>query len=176
MAVHRKLDTTTRVARVAQLPGLSGSPGVSGVSGPFGVVLPGRWLVLAPAGWGEDVWVTGVVAALGTTVTRLDLPQDIDRAGLAARLAELPEPAELAGVVSLLGVAGPDQDAAPAGLAATVLLLQVLGQCGITARVWCVTRAAVSVGPADLVDNPAQTALWGLGGSPRWNCRPGGVG
>ncbi|WP_199832021.1 hypothetical protein, partial [Streptomyces acidiscabies] len=36
--------------------------------GASGGVLPGRWLVVVPAGWGEDEWVAGVVGALGAGV------------------------------------------------------------------------------------------------------------
>ncbi|WP_010360984.1 type I polyketide synthase, partial [Streptomyces acidiscabies] len=130
-----------------------------------GGVLPGSWLVVVPAGWGEDAWVAGVVGALGAGVVRLEVAGDTDRAVLAARLANLPEPA---GVVSLLGLAeeaGAEFGATPVGLAGTVGLVQALGDCGITAPVWCVTRGAVSVGSADPVVSPVQTALWGLGRS-----------
>ncbi|KND25300.1 type I polyketide synthase, partial [Streptomyces acidiscabies] len=106
-----------------------------------------------------------VVGALGAGVVRLEVAGDTDRAALAGRLADLPE---LAGVVSLLGMAEqacPGFEATPVGLAGTVGLVQALGDCGITARVWCVTRGAVSVGSADPVGSPVQTALWGLGRS-----------
>ncbi|MDX2967491.1 beta-ketoacyl reductase, partial [Streptomyces acidiscabies] len=129
--------------------------------GALGGVLPGSWLVVVPVGWGEDVWVAGVIGALGAGVVRLEVDGDTDR----AVLADLPE---LAGVVSLLGVAEqacPGFGATPVGLAGTVGLVQALGDCGITARVWCVTRGAVSVGSADPVGSPVQTALWGLGRS-----------
>ncbi|WP_143570700.1 SDR family NAD(P)-dependent oxidoreductase, partial [Streptomyces acidiscabies] len=130
-----------------------------------GGVLPGGWLVVVPVGWGEDAWVAGVVGALGAGVVRLEVAGDADRAVLAARLADLPEPA---GVVSLLGLAeeaGAEFGATPVGLAGTVGLVQALGDCGITARVWCVTRGAVSVGSGDRIVSPVQTALWGLGRS-----------
>ncbi|WP_107396409.1 type I polyketide synthase, partial [Streptomyces acidiscabies] len=130
-----------------------------------GGALPGSWLVVVPVGWGEDAWVASVVGALGVGVVRLEVAGDADRTVLAAVLADLPE---LAGVVSLLGVAEqacPGFGATPVGLAGTVGLVQALGDCGITARVWCVTRGAVSVGSADPVGSPVQTALWGLGRS-----------
>ena len=136
------------------LPGMSGG------------VLPGSWLVVVPAGCGEDVWVAAVVEALGAAVVRLEVAGDVDRAVLAGRLADLAGLAGLAGVVSLLGVAEQacaEFGATPVGLAGTVRLVQALGDCGITAPVWCVTRGAVSVGSADRVGSPVQTALWGLG-------------
>ncbi|WP_143570402.1 type I polyketide synthase, partial [Streptomyces acidiscabies] len=130
-----------------------------------GGVLPGRWLVVVPAGWGEDAWVAGVIGALGAGVVRLEVDEDTDRAALAGRLVDLPE---LAGVVSLLGLAEEACSgfgATPVGLAGMVGLVQALGDCGFMAPVWCVTRGAVSVGSADPVGSPVQTALWGLGRS-----------
>lgn len=50
-----------------------------------------------------------------------------------------------------------------AGLAATLTLVQALGDAEIDAPLWCVTTGAVSTGPADPLRNPLQAQLWGLG-------------
>ncbi|HEY8981537.1 MAG TPA: SDR family NAD(P)-dependent oxidoreductase, partial [Streptomyces sp.] len=124
-----------------------------------GVALSGSWLVVVPAGFEQDTWVASVMEALGAGV--VEASGDVDRAALAG----LPE---LTGVVSLLGLAedaGAEFAATPVGLAGTVRLIQALGDAGVTAPVWCVTRGAVSVGSADPVVSPVQSALWGLGRS-----------
>ncbi len=70
------------------------------------------------------------------------------------------------GVLSLLawderaqGVVG----AVPAGLAATVALVQGLADAGVEGRLWLATRGAVAVGAGDRVESPSQAAVWGLG-------------
>src|SRR5262249_40114415 len=67
-----------------------------------------------------------------------------------AALAELVDGA-YAGVVSLLDLAG------------TVALVQALGDAGVDARLWCLTRGAVSVGRSDRLVSPVQAQVWGLG-------------
>ncbi|TQE26397.1 SDR family NAD(P)-dependent oxidoreductase, partial [Streptomyces ipomoeae] len=51
----------------------------------------------------------------------------------------------------------------PAAVAATLTLVQALGDAGIQALLWCVTRGAVSAGGSDRVATAAQAGLWGLG-------------
>ncbi|WP_344960247.1 SDR family NAD(P)-dependent oxidoreductase [Saccharothrix longispora] len=101
-----------------------------------------RWLVVAPEGV-DTAWTTGL---LGAAV----LVPGGDRAALAEALTG-PRPA---GVLSLLA-AGPDP------VVATTALVQALGDAGITAPLWCLTRGGVDTGdtPAD----PEQAAVWGLG-------------
>ncbi|WP_197085455.1 hypothetical protein, partial [Saccharothrix sp. ST-888] len=55
----------------------------------------------------------------------------------------------------------PVHPAMPAGLAATGLLVQALGDAGVRSPVWCVTRGAVSTGRADRLENPTQAQTWG---------------
>jgi acyl transferase domain-containing protein/acyl carrier protein len=62
-----------------------------------------------------------------------------------------------AGVLSLLALDGED------GPAATVALLRTLGELEISAPAWCVTRGAVSIGGSDVLTDPLQAAVWGLG-------------
>jgi acyl transferase domain-containing protein/acyl carrier protein len=102
--------------------------------------LPGTWLAVVPEGTPAPEW-------LGENVVALDA--SADRAALAARLRETDG---VTGVVSLLTDA-----------VATTVLLQALGDAGIDAPLWCLTRGAVSVGHGDAVSNPTQAGVWGLG-------------
>nr|WP_232072743.1 type I polyketide synthase [Phytohabitans flavus] len=74
---------------------------------------------------------------------------DGDRAALAARLADAGT--SFAGVVSLLD-----------DVSSTLVAVQALGDAGIEAPLWCVTRGAVAVQPGEVPD-PDQAAIWGLG-------------
>ncbi|MFG2943587.1 beta-ketoacyl reductase, partial [Streptomyces sp. NPDC048282] len=65
--------------------------------------------------------------------------------------------AAAAGVVSLLAL---DESA---GLAGTLELVQALGDVGVGAPLWCVTRGAVGVGGADRVVGSVQAGVWGFG-------------
>jgi acyl transferase domain-containing protein/D-arabinose 1-dehydrogenase-like Zn-dependent alcohol dehydrogenase/acyl carrier protein len=99
---------------------------------------PGSWLVIAPAGTPE---AEPIAAALGATVVEP---------------GELPD-AKVDGIVSLLGLID-SGGTVPEGLAQTLLLVQAA-----QAPVWALTRGAVSTGRNDVVTNPSQAAVWGLG-------------
>ncbi|WP_037649338.1 hypothetical protein, partial [Streptomyces hygroscopicus] len=76
------------------------------------------------------------------------------------------EPSAVAGVFSLLGLdesAHESFEVVPAGLAATVGLVQALGDADVVAPLWCGTRGAVSVGRSDRLVSPVQAMVWGLG-------------
>ncbi len=71
-----------------------------------------------------------------------------------------------AGIVSLLaGAGGPASGSAdvPAGLAATVALVQALGDAGMPAALWCLTRGGVSVGRSDPQRGLTPALVWGFG-------------
>jgi KS-AT-KR-ACP domain-containing polyene macrolide polyketide synthase/pimaricinolide synthase PimS2/candicidin polyketide synthase FscD len=128
--------------------------------------LSGAWLVVTPAGC-EDEDDGAVVRALGDAgaeVRRLVLDEScVDREVLAAKLADTKD---VAGVVSLLAAAEQPSAAYPAlacGLALTVALVQALGDSGIDARLWCLTRGAVSTGRSDAVTRPVQAQVSGVG-------------
>ncbi|GHF52599.1 hypothetical protein GCM10010218_37590 [Streptomyces mashuensis] len=111
--------------------------------------LSGTWLVAVPAeGTGADV-VDGLTAR-GAEVRQLvtGAAGELDRGQLAASLPEGP----YTGVVSLL----PDA-------VSTAVLVQALGDAGISAPLWCVTSGAVATDPADHVRDLAQAGVWGLG-------------
>ncbi|MEV5986268.1 type I polyketide synthase [Streptomyces sp. NPDC052051] len=120
--------------------------------------LSGTWWLLAPAGTAEDPATDACLRALrdhgahAVLIEAGDGDQAADRAHLAARLpADAPD-----GVLSLLA-------GAPDGLAATLALVQALGDAGVDAPLWCLTRGAVSVGRSDRLTDPAQSQVWGFG-------------
>ncbi|MFH8485218.1 type I polyketide synthase [Streptomyces longisporoflavus] len=132
--------------------------------------LTGRWLVVVPEAATELPWTEGVINALtraGAETVQLSLSSDRGQHGREFLAERLREQGELAGVVSLLGLdesALIGHAAVPAGLAATVALVQALGDAEIGARLWAVSRGGVSTGRGgDHVDSPVQAQLWGLG-------------
>ncbi|WP_314611892.1 type I polyketide synthase [Streptomyces stackebrandtii] len=110
--------------------------------------LTGRWLVAA--GGEPDAGLLGALKAAGAEVEVVETGADDDREALAARLAGLTD--GFTGVISLLD-----------GLTPLVAWVQALGDAGIEAPLWCVTRGAVFVGRHDTPADPDQAMLWGLG-------------
>ncbi|MFE6505263.1 type I polyketide synthase, partial [Kitasatospora sp. NPDC057738] len=139
------------------------------VDAPRGAVaLTGTWLVVAA----EETAAEEVVAAIRTagaqTVTLVVADPAVGRTALADTLrAALPAAEPFAGVVSLAGLAEEPLPGTvlPAGLAVSLTLVQALGDAGITAPLWTLTRGAVSTGRADRLDHPVQAQLWGFGRS-----------
>ncbi|MFH8367652.1 type I polyketide synthase [Streptomyces sp. NPDC018031] len=137
------------------------------------VVVPGDWLVVVPAGAAGAEWVAWSVAAVadhGGRPVVVECAAGGDRAALTELVrqaaAERTEP--FSGVVSLLGLTegqDPGHPSVPAGLSLTLALVQALGDAGIDAPLWCVTRSAVSTGEADPPRSLRQAQLWGLGQS-----------
>ncbi|WHX20887.1 SDR family NAD(P)-dependent oxidoreductase [Streptomyces malaysiensis subsp. malaysiensis] len=138
--------------------------------------LSGAWLVVvpgAPATENTDTWtdaVAGVLAERGADVRRIAVDTGVDgREELAERLRAAlanADGASFAGVVSLLAPAEgahPEHPSLPAGTAAQLALIQALGDAGIGAPLWCLTRGAVSVGGSDRPASPEQALVWGLG-------------
>ncbi|GAA3031532.1 hypothetical protein GCM10020000_05620 [Streptomyces olivoverticillatus] len=111
----------------------------------------GRRLVVVPDGYADDAWMSAAVAAVGTDVTCVE-------AGMLDRLAA--DDAPYTAVVSLLAAA---ETAVPTGLARPGGLLSALDDAGISAPLWCVTRAAVSTGRSERLVHAAQAAVWGEG-------------
>ncbi len=139
------------------------------VPGVLDVPLTGRWLLAVPAGLSADAapvveTVAAGLARHGAEVARLTVHGDRpDRAGLAALLARGWAPT---GVLSLLALADgthADHPSVPAGLAATLTLVQALGDADVTAPLWCATHGAVATTDGAAPANPHQAAVWGLG-------------
>ncbi len=134
--------------------------------------LTGTWLVVTPAG--HDTPLTAEVldalraGGAGLVPVAVD-PAGAHRTALAAQLtlaldAAGPEP--LDGVLSLLALDErilDDHRSTPSGFAATVVLVQALGDLGVGAPLWCASRGAVGTGPGDPLGSPSQALLWGFG-------------
>ncbi|NXY96985.1 acyltransferase domain-containing protein, partial [Streptomyces sp. BR123] len=124
-----------------------------------GVRLSGTWIVVAPEACADDALVGSVVGALagrGAEVRRVVVAAGTGRAALAGLLSEAGAVAA-AGVVSLLAL-----DEA-AGVVPAAVLVQALGDAGVGAPLWCLTRGAVSVGRSDRLVSAVQAQVWGLG-------------
>ncbi|MFJ9456859.1 type I polyketide synthase [Kitasatospora sp. NPDC101447] len=118
----------------------------------------GPWLVVTPAGDGDEVWATAVCEAVGPDALCLSVPAS-ERVELAALLRELPSTGRpFTGVLSLLALGGGAEPAA-----ATLTLLQALRDADVTAPLWCLTRGAVAVARTEAPAAPEQAAVWGLG-------------
>ncbi|WP_193511667.1 type I polyketide synthase, partial [Streptomyces griseoloalbus] len=128
--------------------------------------LTGTWLLVTADGTDPEhtAAVREALTAHGADPVPLHLDaSDTDRGHLAARLRDLPEPT---GVVSLLAAAedtGTLHPVLPAGLALSVTLIQALGDAGVDAPLWALTRGAVSTGRADRLTRPTQAMVHGLG-------------
>ncbi|MEU6237319.1 type I polyketide synthase, partial [Kitasatospora sp. NPDC047058] len=131
----------------------------------------GRWLVVTPAGeTGGDV-AQGCTAALssrGAEIVFVEVPAGtVDRTEIAALIgaAQQGGPA-VSGVLSLLATDEtrlPSHPVVTVGLAATLGLVQALGDTGVTAPLWAVTRGAVAATPGEAPASPVQAQIWGLG-------------
>ncbi|MFK0258977.1 type I polyketide synthase [Streptomyces sp. NPDC090445] len=122
-----------------------------------GVRLSGAWLVVTPAAGGDGVSaVVDALAGRGAEVRQMAVESGVDRGALAGLLAEAGA-GSVAGVVSLLAL-----DEA-AGVVPTAVLVQALGDAGVEAPLWCLTRGAVSVGRSDRLVSAVQAQTWGLG-------------
>ncbi|QDQ16112.1 SDR family NAD(P)-dependent oxidoreductase [Streptomyces spectabilis] len=118
--------------------------------------LAGTWLVVSRDGAGEEA-VAAALSGHGAKVLAVRTGEAVDRASLAARTAT-DEP--VAGVLSLFAL---DPGLPSGGLAATLALVQALGDAGLAAPLWCATRGGVAAGGSDASVDPGQAMVWGLG-------------
>ncbi|HEV2634962.1 MAG TPA: SDR family NAD(P)-dependent oxidoreductase [Actinocrinis sp.] len=135
------------------------------VPDPEPAALTGIWLVVAGEDGGEHT--DRCVRALTdhgaeVVVTRIDATA-ATRASLAADLAIADA---VRGVVSLLALDEtplPDWPMVTAGLAATLNLIQALGDAQVQAPLWVLTAEAVAADPGEHPARPLQAQAWGLG-------------
>ncbi|WP_417281736.1 SDR family NAD(P)-dependent oxidoreductase [Actinomadura rugatobispora] len=136
---------------------------------PAAAPLTGTWLLAVPASHAQDPWVDAVAASLtgrGLDIRRMAVAEDDDRSSLAARLSVEVGEGEAGGVLSLLGLderPHPDEPHVSVGSASTLALVQALGDAGVEAPLWLVTRGAVSIGRSERVEHPGQAQIWGFG-------------
>ncbi|MEV0006465.1 SDR family NAD(P)-dependent oxidoreductase, partial [Micromonospora sp. NPDC050980] len=116
----------------------------------------GTWLVLAPMAGTAEAFLGGLGLDLVELVVTGD---DLARQPLATALAAVAHDVDdLAGVVSLLPAGSPAD--AHYGFLTTV---QALADSGVPARLWWITRGAVSIGRSDPLTDVAGSMLWGAG-------------
>ena len=132
--------------------------------------LAGTWLIVVPAGpAGADLALgcSQALTARGAQVVVAEAAAgEADRAVLANLIGQAVAVAGVCGVLSLLAL-----DEAPiagfpvvsAGLAGTLVLVQALGDAGLQAPLWVLTRGAVAAGVSDRLASPVQAQAWGLG-------------
>ncbi|GAA3035685.1 type I polyketide synthase [Actinokineospora globicatena] len=114
----------------------------------------GTWAVVRTEAV-DGQWCLDALAARGVETVEIVLADDdLDRWTLAERMREVGYPD---GVLSLLAFDDRphvDDDAVTVGVGGTLTLVQALGDAGVTAPLWCVTRG---------LDDPVQAQVWGLG-------------
>ncbi|WP_307630049.1 type I polyketide synthase [Streptomyces turgidiscabies] len=133
-------------------------------------VVSGTWLVAAPAS-AEPAAIElrrSCVAALearGASTVVVEVPAGlVERAELAALIGA--DVSDVAGVLSLLALDEaplPGGSVVAGGLAATLALVQGLGDAGVAAPLWVATRGAVAAGAGEVLTAPVQAQVWGLG-------------
>ncbi|KAA1013819.1 SDR family NAD(P)-dependent oxidoreductase [Pseudonocardia sp. EV170527-09] len=124
--------------------------------------VPGEpWLVVGDPAGPDAGLVADLAAATGIEPVWTSVAADADRTEVAGLVAATGA-ATLHGVLALPGPADPH--GGPAAAARVTTLLQGLGDAGVTAPLWVLTRGAVSVAADDPVgDDLGAAAVWGLG-------------
>ncbi|MEW1640356.1 SDR family NAD(P)-dependent oxidoreductase, partial [Streptomyces sp. NPDC093801] len=129
----------------------------------------GTWLVVAPDAATVEPYARMLADRAAVEPLRVTVADPgADRGALAALLREAGavDGAPVAGVLSLLALderSHPVHAGLPAGLAATVALVQALGDLHVEAPLWCLTTGAVAVSGSRPVTRPLQALVWGMG-------------
>ncbi|PRP97905.1 Erythronolide synthase, modules 1 and 2 [Enhygromyxa salina] len=120
------------------------------------------WLVIATTDAAGSV-AERLGAQLPTTLVIAD--PEAGREQLARRLRRAAGDGPLAGVIADLGSSEhhPRHRGLPLGLALALTLAQALADAEIDAKLWLLTRSAVSTGPDDHLEHPLLAMIWGLG-------------
>ncbi|MGQ5640932.1 SDR family NAD(P)-dependent oxidoreductase, partial [Streptomyces sp. EWL5.16] len=136
---------------------------------PLGAPVPrGHWLIAAPAA------ARNLAERLARTLADAGacahvLSADGDRAGCAARIGGLTAALgdeTLSGVLALTAAdtaPHPDHPAVSTGAVQSLTLVQALGDAGVRAPLWFLTRGAVAAHATDPAPVPEQAFVWGLG-------------
>ena len=136
------------------------------VSDPAPAALSGTWLLFAPPACDLARQAADAMTARGARVASLECSAaGAAREALAGRIGEVLD-GPVSGVVSLLALAEeplPGLPALPTGLAATLALVQALGDVRVAAPLWVLTCGAVAAVPGEVLARPLQAQAWGLG-------------
>ncbi|MET0305675.1 MAG: SDR family NAD(P)-dependent oxidoreductase, partial [Solirubrobacterales bacterium] len=152
---------------LAGLEGLRYQDRWNPIADPPASALSGSWIVVTEAGRRGDAGIEAVVEAIESSGARLERVElDLAAGDVDALADRLGSSAGLEGVLSLLQLdEGPQAvDGSPA-LEATARLAGALAEAELEARLWIVTRGAVSTADEDVLPRPLQAQLWGLGRS-----------
>ncbi|WP_223268155.1 type I polyketide synthase [Streptosporangium nondiastaticum] len=128
--------------------------------------LPGDRLFLVTE---ETEWTAAVAEGLtarGARLIPLVVDPATDRGALRQQLGDAVRETSVHGVLSLLGTderPHPEHPALTVGTALSLTLVQALGDAGIDAPLWALTRSAMSTSRSDAAPSAAQNAVWGLG-------------
>ena len=114
----------------------------------------------ASAACEERVEVAGVLSLLALEEAG---PSTLEEAGPPTLEEAGPPTLEEAGPPTLEEAGPPTLGGVGAGVAGTLALMQALGDAEVAAPLWCVTRGAVSVGPAGSPHRPGGGAGVGVG-------------
>ncbi|MFI7663582.1 type I polyketide synthase [Micromonospora parva] len=117
-----------------------------------GPTLRGVWVLVTA----EDQDGTELVGAAVNALEQAGADAVVIRHG-SGLLEAIRAARDVEGVISLLGLAELE------ALHATAALIGVLGEAGLPAPLWCLTRSAVSTGADGVAPDPAGAAMWGLG-------------
>ncbi len=148
------------------------------VAEPGPVRLSGPWLLVAPVGaTGDGIEraareVAAALAGRGAEPVTVEIPPGTsDRTEVALLIGQAlrgagTEPGAVSGVLSLLALDESPIEAHPVvtgGLAATLGLVQGLGDAGVEVPLWVLTRGAVVAGSGETLTSPLQAQVWGFG-------------
>ncbi|WP_227025734.1 type I polyketide synthase [Streptomyces fodineus] len=125
----------------------------------------GEWLALVPASGADPDWLKTLVGGLPVRALTVDT-EHADRAALTDELRRALAEHTPRGVLSLLAAdrrPHPEHPVVPAGVAATLALVQALGDLAATVPLWLVTSGAVRAGDTDPLREPSAAQVWGLG-------------
>ncbi|MGW2426569.1 SDR family NAD(P)-dependent oxidoreductase, partial [Streptomyces sp. NPDC001709] len=125
----------------------------------------GEWLALVPASGADQDWLKTLTAGLPVRAVTVDT-EHADRATLTDRLRRALAEHTPCGMLSLLAAdrrPHPAHPVVPAGVAATLALVQALGDLAATVPLWLATSGAVSTGDSDPLREPSAAQVWGLG-------------
>ncbi|WP_051407417.1 type I polyketide synthase [Nocardia sp. CNY236] len=121
-------------------------------------------LIVEPESGSE---VADWLAADGLELIRLGVPgSGHDRQSLAALIRAAVEDRPVGSVLSVLADESrphPEHSSLPGGVALTLALAQALGDAGVAAALWCLTRGIAVIGSGERPGAPAHGAVAGLG-------------
>ncbi len=125
----------------------------------------GEWLALVPGAGADREWLDALTGGLPVHAVTVDA-EHADRAALTRLLRRALAERTPRGVLCLLPAdrrPHPEHPVVPAGVAATLALLQAMGDLDADVPLWLATSGAVRTGDADPLRDPSAAQVWGLG-------------